>query len=198
VVIWVAALIGLAAIVAIFSVKSDTRRAALEVVTGTYSNDRKYSWSTAAGEELIRANSQHYFIAYYIAQCFNGVDLAWNDRSGPPPQISIPLMFGLQPSGEIRWGSNVAAFSRIFTAPENVELRKAYDTISSGYKQSVKLNNYQKSILTLSNAISRSRTQLASSAAESDSARYLLQISIIVIGALTTILVSVSVCPKSS
>lgn len=150
------------------SVKPETRRAVVEAISGPYPDGRNASWHTPAGEELIRSNNEHYLIAYYIAQCFKGVTLA-TDQSGPPAKVSIPLLLGLQPSGEISWDNTIQD-------PNNVDLKPT---------------NYQKSILVLSQSISAARTQLASSVAASDSTRFLLQISIMAIGALTTIFVSI-------
>jgi hypothetical protein len=153
-------------IVAAGIVAPETRKAVRAAIMGPYPDGRDASWHTPAGEELIRANSQHYFVAYYISQCFGAIasDFAWRD--GPSDRIAIPFMLGLGPNGETSWGGG-------------------------GEFTKVKLTNYQRSILTLSSAISSARTQLAAAAADNETTRYLLQVSIIIIGALTTIFVSI-------
>ena len=162
----VAALVGIVVIVAAGIVKPETRQALRAAIMGAYPDGRDASWHTPAGEELIRANSEHYYVAFDIAQCFGAIaaDFAW--RQGPSDRIAIPFMLGLGPNGENTW-SGLGEFTN------------------------VKLTNYQRSILTLSSAISSARTQLAAAAAANETTRYLLQVSIIIIGALTTILVSI-------
>ncbi|WBL76559.1 hypothetical protein I3J27_26495 [Bradyrhizobium xenonodulans] len=125
------------------------------------------AWNTPAGEELIRANHLHFLIASTISQCFPGVDLAWG-RDGPPSNVSIPLILGLQPSGEIQWQS----------------------TKSVGKTATIKLTNYQRTVLALSNGTTLLRMQLASTAADTKFTRNLLQTLIVAVSALTTILVT--------
>jgi hypothetical protein len=75
-------------------------------------------------------------------------------------------MLDLQASGEMRW------------AP-------------AGPTPEFALTNYQNSALYLSDAISRGRIQAAKAAADSDDKRIMYQWALIVIGAITTILISI-------
>jgi hypothetical protein len=126
------------------------------------------AWETPAGEELTRANQQHFLIASTIGQCFPGVDMAW-DSNGPSPDVAVPLILGLQPTGEIQWRSSKPA----------------------GKSATIKLTNYQRTVLALSNGITLLRMQLATTAADNKLTSRLLQTFILIVSALTTILVTV-------
>jgi Protein of unknown function (DUF4231) len=150
-------------------VTPETREKVVEAITGPYADGRSAAWHTAAGDELIHANTQHFNIAYEISRCFPAINFPYfqgNDK-GWYGNIAATFKLGLQPNGEQSWGDTPQGAAEI------------------------KLTNYQRSILVLSNATSIARTQVASAAAESDTARYVLQIVIIFVGALTTILVSI-------
>jgi hypothetical protein len=164
-----AALVVVLAIIGLWVLSPETRQQALELITGRNA-DARAAWQTPAGKELIRANNEHYYLAYNIARCFN-LDFAFGSR-GPPATISIPFILGLQPRGDVEWDNTARRWHRL--------QRRA----------SLKLTNYQRSILALSTAISSARTQSASTAADSDIARYILQLLIILVGAATTIFVS--------
>jgi hypothetical protein len=107
-------------------------------------------------------------VAVAVARCFPDVDLTGN----LPATIVASLMLGLEPTGELMW-------------PDAEEL------VGSKPAPKLELNNYQASILVLSDAISRARMQIASIVADSKAKMEFYQWTLIILGAITTILVSI-------
>jgi hypothetical protein len=81
-------------------------------------------------------------------------------------------MLGLEPTGELTW-------------PDGGE------SVGTKPVLKLKLNNYQAPILVLSDAISRARMQIAGIVADSKAKMELYQWTLIILGAITTILVSI-------
>jgi hypothetical protein len=129
--------------------------------------NRHRAWQSPAGRELISARAQHFAVAAAVARCFN-VDLTGK----PPAAIVASLMLDLEPTGELRW-------------PDDTEL------VESKPAPRLELNNYQASMLVLSDAISRARMRIATIVADSKAKMELYQWTLIILGAITTILVSI-------
>src|SRR5579863_443903 len=160
-----AAIFGLTvAFVLVFS-SADTRLQIKQALQGPYLDGRDATWHTAGGSELIRANNDHFNIALQFASCFPNVNFAWGS-DGPPASVSVALMLGLMPSGEESWSSPT----------DDMPI--------------LKLTNFHREVLSMSRSLAALRTELAESAARSRANMVLLQISSIIIGAVTTILVS--------
>ncbi len=123
-------------------------------------------WDTPAGRELVAANSQHFYIMLPVAKCFPDVDLL---ARPVPTAIASRFLFGLQPDGSHSWD----------TAPMPDPAVK-FD-----------LNNFQNYVLYLSDNVSWAQVQAAARLAQSRSRRNLAEWAIVIIGALTTIFISV-------
>jgi hypothetical protein len=145
----------------------ETRSNVVGIIKGPYPDGRDSAWHTPAGEELIRATTDHFIIAIPLSKCFKGVDLSLNGSDQIAGQVSLAFLLGLQPNGEQSWGTSPSS------APD------------------IQLNNYQRTILYISQSISRARGELASSAAQNQSSMISYQFLIIILGAMTTILVSI-------
>lgn len=131
-----------------------------------YPDGRDSSWHTAGGEERVRASNEHFNIALQISRCFPGINLAWGNE-GPPAKVSVAFMLNMQPNGEEIWTNA--------------------DTQASD----VELTNWHRAVLTISRSAIATRTELAASAAQSRSTMLLYQWLIVIVGALTTVLVSI-------
>lgn len=160
-----AALVGVAAIVYYLVLDPSARQ---QLFANVAQSDQRRAWQTPAGRELIPARAQHFSIAVSVARCFPDVGLF-----GDLPAIIVgSLMLGLEPTGELTWPGD----------GESVGTKPA---------PRLKLNNYQASILVLSDAISRARLQIAGIVADSKAQMELYQWMLIILGAITTILVSI-------
>jgi hypothetical protein len=124
---------------------------------------RQREWQTPAGRELVPARAQHFLVALAVARCFPHVDLT----NRPPASIEASLMLGLEPTGELTWVG------------------------ASDATPGLELNPYQASMLVLSDAISRARLHSASILADNKAKMELYQWTLIILGAITTILVSI-------
>jgi len=162
-----AALVGIAAIIYLLAQGHSTWQGMLATALGFQQNDADRAWQTPEGKELTSAKAQHFFIAVPIARCFQRVDLSDN-RAG---SVSVALMLGLHPLGYHEWDKGESAGAN----PAPV----------------LNLNNYQASVLILSDAVSRARMQIAGIVASSKTRMERYQLALIIIGAMTTILISV-------
>jgi hypothetical protein len=174
-----AALVGVAAIVYLLVLDPPVRQQLLTNVAQfdqhlaqfdqlRIQSDRRRAWQTPVGRELIPARAQHFSIAVAVTRCSPDVDLTGN----LPATIVASLMLGLEPTGELMWPNDE---ERLATAP----------------KPRLELNNYQASIFVLSDAISRARMQIAGIVVDSKAKMELYQWTLIILGAITTILVSI-------
>jgi hypothetical protein len=157
---------GLAAGILYASTGVDTRAAITQAILGPYPDGRDSSWHTAGGEELLRANNDPFNIAMQIARCFPGVNFSW-DNDGPPGEVSVAFMLNLQPSGEETWGK------------------------PSSPAHDITLTNLQRAVLTISRSAAGTRAELAAAAAQSRASMRFYQWLSVIIGATTTILVSI-------
>jgi hypothetical protein len=121
-------------------------------------------WLTPAGNELVLVRAQHFYVALPISRCLKGVDLT--STGNIPGPVGAAFMLDLQPNGEIQWNP-------------------------AGPTPELALNNYQNSVLYLSDAISRARMQVANVTGDSKEKMVMYQWTLIVIGAITTILISI-------
>ena len=135
--------------------------------TTAASEKQERGWGTPAGEELVHARAQHFYIALPISRCFKGVDVT---REYVPPMVGASLMLDLQPAGYIQW--------------QNVDN-------SFGPTSEVALTNYQSSVLYLSDAIRRARMRAAALTADNKDRAVRYQWALIIIGAITTVLISI-------
>jgi len=122
-------------------------------------------WSTVAGQELQRANEEHWYIALPLTRCFREIDLS--DTQNVPGQVTVAFMLGQMPDGSDSWGASAA------------------------HPPEFELTNYQRSVLLLSHSIARARAQLAAAADAAQTKMVRYQWCIVIVGALTTILVSI-------
>lgn len=118
---------------------------------------------TSSYDEWLSAYTQHYYIALPISQCFQGIKLL----SSNSQEINMSLMVGLQPDGTYQFGQS---------EPNGPEIR---------------LNNYQVSLIYLSDAISRARLAAAAENVTNRSRMNMFEWTLVVIGAITTILISI-------
>lgn len=128
------------------------------------SDNRDPAWHTRAGEELTKADADHYWIITPLGNCFKGVDLTTREIPG---QVQAKFMLWLRPDGGDSWNDR---------APEAPDIQ---------------LTNYERSIVLLSHTIARARTEFAGQAARQGSRMDWLQFSIVIVGGITTILVSI-------
>jgi hypothetical protein len=126
-------------------------------------------WSDIpAGRELTSAMGQHFFIAAPISRCFPEADIT---RRNVSSTVFATLMLGLQPLGNHQWES-IGEFPKGDPEP------------------SLKLTNFQMSVLVLSDSISRARMRSAEGATLNQSRMELYQWVLVLLGALTTIFIS--------
>jgi hypothetical protein len=123
-------------------------------------------WTTPAGEELLAANSQHFYIALPISRCFHGVDITDFNAVPGDSAASVKLLLYLQPDGQHRLSAR--------SPPAGFDL-----------------NNFQSSVLYLSEAISRLRSQVAGVAAESRRWVPILELLLVGVSALATVAISI-------
>jgi hypothetical protein len=144
---------------------STTRQQIATRIVGVEQND---DWSLTSGRELTGAMGQHFYISLPISKCFPNADVSKTNVSST---VISTLMLGLQPQGNHSWSTR-GEFSNGDPEP------------------SIKLTNYQMSVLVLSDAISRARMRFADSATLNKSRMEFYQWILISLGALTTILIS--------
>ena len=162
----VAALCGFIAVALLVSAGPTTRALVSQAFLGPYPDGRHASWHTPSGEEIIRAGTVHFNIALQISHCFPGLDFS-KGIDGLPGKAVIAFMLNMQPNGEERWGDN------------------------TGLGPDIVPTNLQRTVLTISRAATAERGELAASAAESRRTMLLYQWLIVIVGAMTTILVSI-------
>lgn len=117
-----------------------------------------------AYDEWQAAYTEHYYLALPISRCFPGVDLLTGHSS---QQINMPLMIGLQTDGSYKFGE-------VQSAPPAMHL-----------------NNFQTSLIYLSDAVSRARLAAAVETGSSRQRMNFYEWLLVIIGAITTILISI-------
>ena len=134
-----------------------------ELILGYPDNDK--GWHSAGGEELTRAQDVHWSIAVPVSKCFKDVDLTVGTEK-LPGQIAVALMLGTNPYGGQSWSEDAS-------------------------KAEISLNSYQRTGIFLSQQIASARSQFAMIASSSKNTMNSFQWSIVILGALNTILVSI-------
>jgi hypothetical protein len=131
-------------------------------------------WDTPAGRELDAAVSHHFYVALPVSLCYPKLDLA--HRSALPTIVQSSFLLGLMPNGSHSWDDVPAD-------PKSMPFADA--------EKPFRLNNFQSSLLYLSDNIAQSRAQAATGVAENNAERNRYEWGIVIIGALTTIFISI-------
>ena len=124
------------------------------------------AWQTPQGKELIAANTQHFYIALPISHCTKDADLALHP---PHPTVRAKLLLFLQPDGQYR----------VWDKPDGTKAPE------------INLTNFQNAVIYLSATISQARLQTAAVAADSKRWRTWVEWTLVLVGAVTTILISI-------
>jgi hypothetical protein len=124
------------------------------------------AWQTPQGKELVAANTQHFYIALPISQCTKDADLVLHP---PHPTVRAKLLLFLQPDGQYR----------------------VWDKSDGSEPPNLDLTNFQNAVIYLSATISQARLQTAAVAAESKRWRTWVEWTLVIVGAVTTILISI-------
>jgi hypothetical protein len=139
-----------------------------QIVTKILGPEQTEEAGVASSRELTSAMGQHFFIALPISKCFPDSDVSKTNVSST---VFATFMLGLQPLGNHAWSSRG-------------------DFPNGDPEPSIKLTNYQMSVLVLSDAITRARMRFADNATTNKSRMEFYQWILIILGALTTILIS--------
>lgn len=196
-----AALAGIVAGTVWLASSKETRAAIEQALFGPYPDGRDPSWHTPAADELLRANTEHYLIALTVSRCFKGVKFYWGNE-GPPTWLVTTFMLNMQPNGELIFGGDMLTPAEASPGktplpddpannPAAGKFPTAYSSPSRMPPPDVQLTNLQRSILNISREASLARAEFAGSASNSRSDMLFYQWMIVIVGALTTILVSI-------
>jgi hypothetical protein len=152
--------------VALYFVLSSTGLLRVAVTTGG-SERVEEGGGPPSSRELSAAMGQHFFMALPISKCFDA-DITKTNVSST---VIATLMLGLQPLGNHEWRS-----------------RGSFD--KSDPEPSLKLTSFQTTVLVLSDAITRARMRFADSADVNKTRMESYQWVLVILGALTTIFIS--------